>query len=169
MSLNCRRSPMLPRAVTGSWALANQRRSRPPNVIPSSARGIDDVIGDQRQVTKHIYQSRNLVPPVLPCRHLLRYCSYHRVHDMGEPNIFISNGTCYSAPGRRLDDSFIPCGNTAFGHFTCCGAGDNCLANNACWGVHGTGYGSSLTYLAGCTDPEYKDPSCPKKEFGKFK
>lgn len=86
---------------------------------------------------------------------------------MGEPNIFVSNGTCYSGPGKKLDSSFIPCGNAAFGHYTCCGAGDNCLVDNACWGQHGTGYGSSLTYLAGCTDPEYKDPSCPKKEFGK--
>ncbi|KAK1750331.1 hypothetical protein QBC47DRAFT_393927 [Echria macrotheca] len=88
---------------------------------------------------------------------------------MSDPNIFISNGTCYSAPGKKLDPSFIPCGNDAFGHVTCCGAGDNCLVDNACWGVHDGGkpgvYGSSLTYQAGCTDPEYKDPSCPRKEF----
>ncbi|KAK1835035.1 hypothetical protein QBC39DRAFT_182936 [Podospora conica] len=82
---------------------------------------------------------------------------------MGDQNIFLSNGTCYTGPGQRLHESFIPCGNAAFGHITCCGAGDNCLANDACWGIHGTGYGSSLTYMAGCTDPEYKDPSCPKK------
>ncbi|KAK0741567.1 hypothetical protein B0T18DRAFT_432655 [Schizothecium vesticola] len=82
---------------------------------------------------------------------------------MSGPNIFLSNGTCYTGPGQKLHESFIPCGNAAFGHITCCGAGDNCLANDACWGIHGTGYGSSLTYMAGCTDPEYKDPSCPKK------
>ncbi len=86
---------------------------------------------------------------------------------MSDPNIFISNGTCYSAPGEKLDGSFIPCGNDAFGHQTCCGAGDNCLADNACFGIHGQGYGSYLTYLAGCTDPDYKDPSCPNKEISK--
>lgn len=85
---------------------------------------------------------------------------------MSDPNIFVSNGTCYSAAGRRLHESFIPCGNAAFGHHTCCGAGDFCLEENSCWGKHGEGYGSELTYMAGCTDPTYSDPSCPKKEFG---
>ncbi|RYP49582.1 hypothetical protein DL768_004703 [Monosporascus sp. mg162] len=80
------------------------------------------------------------------------------------PNIFVSNGTCYSAPGEELDGSFIPCGNDAFGHQTCCGAGDNCLSNHACFGIHGEGYGSYLTYMAGCTDPDYEDQSCPDKE-----
>ncbi|RYP68487.1 hypothetical protein DL771_006639 [Monosporascus sp. 5C6A] len=80
------------------------------------------------------------------------------------PNIFVSNGTCYSALGEELDRSFIPCGNDAFGHQTCCGAGDNCLTNNACFGIHGEGYGSYLTYMAGCTDPDYEDQSCPDKE-----
>ncbi|KAK0702264.1 hypothetical protein B0H67DRAFT_604567 [Lasiosphaeris hirsuta] len=79
-------------------------------------------------------------------------------------DIFVSNGTCYSAAGKELDKSFIPCGNDAFGHQTCCGAGDNCLADNACWGIHGSGYGSSLTYMAGCTDPDYRDASCPDKK-----
>ncbi|KAK3985888.1 hypothetical protein QBC44DRAFT_151121 [Cladorrhinum sp. PSN332] len=78
-------------------------------------------------------------------------------------NILVSNGTCYSAAGDELDKSFIPCGNAAFGPQTCCGAGDICLRNNACFGYHGTGYGSALTYQAGCTDPEYKDQSCPDK------
>ncbi|RYP22287.1 hypothetical protein DL765_001801 [Monosporascus sp. GIB2] len=81
-----------------------------------------------------------------------------------DPNIFVSNGTCYSAPGERLDGSFIPCGNDAFGHQTCCGAGDNCLSNNACFGIHGEGYGSYLTYMAGCTDPDYEAQSCPDKK-----
>ncbi|RYO73624.1 hypothetical protein DL766_000514 [Monosporascus sp. MC13-8B] len=80
-----------------------------------------------------------------------------------DPNIFVNNGTCYSAPGERLDGSFIPCGNDAIGHQTCCGAGDNCLSNNACFGIHGEGYGSYLTYMAGCTDPDYEDQSCPDK------
>lgn len=85
-------------------------------------------------------------------------------------NILVSNGTCYSAAGDKLDDSFIPCGNAAFGPQTCCGAGDICLKNNACFGYHGEGYGSQLTYQAGCTDPEYKDQSCPNKQgIGKLK
>ena len=83
-------------------------------------------------------------------------------------NILISNGTCYSAAGKKLHESFIPCGNSATGHQTCCGAGDNCLADLSCWGVHGTGYGSSLTYQAGCTDEKYEDASCPRKQFGKY-
>ncbi|KAK8007960.1 hypothetical protein PG991_010511 [Apiospora marii] len=80
-----------------------------------------------------------------------------------DPNPRVSNGTCYTASGKELDSSFIPCGNQAFGHQTCCGKGDNCLADGACFGVHGTGYGSMLTYWAGCSDPDYQDASCPKK------
>ncbi|KAJ4345616.1 uncharacterized protein N0V89_011750 [Didymosphaeria variabile] len=38
------------------------------------------------------------------------------------------------------------------------------MADNACFGVHGSGYGSQLTYQAGCTDPDYKDKSCPDKK-----
>ena len=85
---------------------------------------------------------------------------------MSDPNILVSNGTCYTAAGQKLDSSFIPCGNDAFGHQTCCGAGDNCLADHSCFGIHGSGYGSSLTYLAGCSDPDYKDASCPQKDVG---
>lgn len=83
---------------------------------------------------------------------------------MSDLDILVSNGTCYSKAGEKLDDSFIPCGNTAFGFQTCCGAGDNCLADNACFGHHGDGYGSDLTYQAGCTDPDYNDDSCPDKK-----
>jgi hypothetical protein len=87
---------------------------------------------------------------------------------MTDPNIYVSNGTCYTAAGKELDSSFIPCGNDAFGRQTCCGVGDNCLADNACFGIHGSGYGSFLTYMAGCTDPDYKDTKCPdKKGIGK--
>jgi hypothetical protein len=83
---------------------------------------------------------------------------------MSQPNILVSNGTCYSAAGQKLNSEFIPCGNDAFGNVACCGAGDNCLADSSCFGVHGSGYGSYLTYQAGCTDPEYKDASCPNKQ-----
>lgn len=83
---------------------------------------------------------------------------------MSDDDIHVSNGTCYSSKGEKLDGSFIPCGNNAFGYQTCCGAGDNCLADNSCYGVYKTGYGSQLTYMAGCTDPEYEDDSCPDKK-----
>lgn len=83
---------------------------------------------------------------------------------MSDLNILVSNGTCYTKAGEKLHESFIPCGNTAFGFQTCCGAGDNCMADNACFGIHGSGYGSQLTYQAGCTDPDYKDKSCPDKK-----
>ncbi|CAJ2506687.1 Uu.00g078730.m01.CDS01 [Anthostomella pinea] len=84
---------------------------------------------------------------------------------MNNQNIFLSNGTCYTAVGKKFEaGNFIPCGNDAFGHHTCCGGGDNCLADNACFGYYGSGYGSSLTYMAGCTDPDYKDATCPDKK-----
>lgn len=85
---------------------------------------------------------------------------------MSDLNPRVSNGTCYTASGKKLDSSFIPCGNDAFGRQTCCGKGDNCLADGACFGVHGEGYGGMLTYWAGCSDPDYKDASCPKKVVG---
>jgi len=78
-------------------------------------------------------------------------------------NILVSNGTCYTKAGEKLHESFIPCGNAAFGHVTCCGKGDRCLADNACYGKYGTGYGSDLTYFGGCTDPDYKAGTCPSK------
>ena len=86
---------------------------------------------------------------------------------MSNSDLYISNGTCYSAAGDVLNDEFIPCGNSEFGVYTCCGKGDNCLADRACFGVYGSGYGSSLTYMAGCTDPDYASSACPKKFFGK--
>jgi len=84
---------------------------------------------------------------------------------MSAPNVLISNGTCYSGAGRRMDPAFLPCGNDAAGRQTCCGAGDTCLQGNACFGVHGPEgkEGTLLTYLAGCSDPSYSDPACPKK------
>jgi hypothetical protein len=84
----------------------------------------------------------------------------------GQSN-YISNGTCYSSAGKELGDEFIPCGNAAYGHQTCCGNGDKCLADSACFGKYSTGYGSDLTYMAGCTDPDYASSACPKKFFGR--
>ncbi|OAP64739.1 hypothetical protein AYL99_00711 [Fonsecaea erecta] len=77
--------------------------------------------------------------------------------DSSEPDVNISNGTCYYSPGNLADPSYIPCGNTAFGIFSCCEAGSNCLDHNACYSNDGN------TYVAGCTDPTYSDPSCPVK------
>ena len=87
-----------------------------------------------------------------------------------DPNT-ISNGTCYWAKGKKMHPSYIPCGNDLYGHKHCCWAGDSCLVENTCFSVHGgTGEGTYLTYLAGCSDPEYEDASCPDKNpfRGKF-
>lgn len=74
-------------------------------------------------------------------------------------NAFISNGTCYYGPGEKAASVFFPCGNDALGHKTCCQAGDMCLSNRACYnGEFG------VTYLAGCSDPDYEDDSCPDKQ-----
>jgi hypothetical protein len=110
-----------------------------------------------RADTPNPLQQRRNIAPSRHCRCVALQAT------MGDSNILVSNGTCYSSAGNKLDSSFIPCGNDAFGHQTCCGAGDNCMADNACFGVHGSGYGSFLTYMGGCTDPEYKDASCPDK------
>ena len=74
------------------------------------------------------------------------------------PDVLFSNGSCFWAPNKAAHDTFIPCGNDYFEHFPCCKAGNNCLSNSACYDPeHGT------TYIAGCSDPEYKDKSCPDK------
>jgi hypothetical protein len=79
--------------------------------------------------------------------------------EMADPDPSISNGTCVYARGKRATRNFIPCGNAVFGDIHCCQAGDNCLEDNACYNSkHGT------TYLAGCTDFDYDDPSCPNKK-----
>lgn len=70
----------------------------------------------------------------------------------------ISNGTCYYKDGLRLPSRYIPCGNKALGHKTCCESLDMCLSSRACYNGQ---YG--VTYLAGCTDPNYQDESCPDK------
>ncbi|KAF4910895.1 hypothetical protein CGCF415_v004767 [Colletotrichum fructicola] len=76
---------------------------------------------------------------------------------MTELNAFISNGTCYHASGKKVDE-WLPCGNTAFGQFTCCQRSDMCLSSRACYNAR-----FGVTYLGGCSDPEYKDASCPDK------
>jgi hypothetical protein len=83
---------------------------------------------------------------------------------------------CYYSANNLLESVFLPCGDPQNGFKTCCEAGDNCLANNACYSPR-CKYSSyfslssfivekiivGTTYLAGCTDPDYKDGSCPEK------
>ncbi|KAK3389520.1 hypothetical protein B0H63DRAFT_463902 [Podospora didyma] len=71
----------------------------------------------------------------------------------------ITNGTCYWAAGKRLDSVFSPVGNAALGHHWCCQLGDKAMKDNSCY--HDP---TDTTYLAGCTDPEYLDSSCPDKK-----
>ncbi|KAK3292165.1 uncharacterized protein B0H64DRAFT_222871 [Chaetomium fimeti] len=78
---------------------------------------------------------------------------------MVDPDPSVSNGTCFYALGFFSHYKFIPCGNAALGHIHCCQAGDHCLEENACYNDR---YGT--TYLTGCTDPDYKDASCPDKK-----
>ncbi|KAK9421418.1 hypothetical protein SUNI508_05653 [Seiridium unicorne] len=75
------------------------------------------------------------------------------------PNL--SNGTCYYAESAETKGEFIPCGNSALGHWPCCYRGDSCLSfqdANACFD-NPTGN----TYFAGCTDPSFTDRACPQK------
>jgi hypothetical protein len=80
---------------------------------------------------------------------------------MADPDPSVSNGTCFYAPQRMvfIGGLYLPCGNEAFGNIHCCQAGDHCLEEGACYNEK---YGT--TYLAGCTDFDYKDASCPDKK-----
>ncbi|KAK5655111.1 hypothetical protein OQA88_6010 [Cercophora sp. LCS_1] len=75
-------------------------------------------------------------------------------------DINLAVGDCYIAPGVRADEGFFSCGNSRYGYKTCCGAGDTCLKANACYNAR-----FGLTYLLGCSDPDYRDSSCPDKVF----
>lgn len=73
-------------------------------------------------------------------------------------DLFIANGTCYFADNRKADAAMMPCGNDANDHVACCQAGDYCLESSVCFnGDFG------VTYIAGCSDPDYEHPSCPNK------
>jgi hypothetical protein len=52
---------------------------------------------------------------------------------LAQSDSLVSNGTCYYDSGKRANSRYIPCGNDAFGHITCCESGDMCLSNNACF------------------------------------
>ena len=53
--------------------------------------------------------------------------------DSSEPDPSVSSGDCYYAPGKQADSDYIPCGNTAFGIFSCCAPGSICMDHNACY------------------------------------
>jgi hypothetical protein len=40
---------------------------------------------------------------------------------------------CYYSANNLLESVFLPCGDPQNGFKTCCEAGDNCLANSACY------------------------------------
>ncbi|KAJ4418354.1 hypothetical protein N0V82_005635 [Gnomoniopsis sp. IMI 355080] len=74
------------------------------------------------------------------------------------PNIYVSNGTCYTGPGLRADEAMIPCGNVYFQPQSCCQHNDHCLESSVCYNSdHG------VTYIAGCTDEGYDASVCPNK------
>ncbi|KAF2487551.1 hypothetical protein BDY17DRAFT_13404 [Neohortaea acidophila] len=71
-----------------------------------------------------------------------------------------AQAACYWAAGPqyRLPESagVVPCDEN--GYSACCKLGDICLAGNACYNFE-----TDDTYQYGCSDPSYKDPSCPFK------
>lgn len=74
------------------------------------------------------------------------------------PNIYVSNGTCYTGPDLEADPAMIPCGNAYYQPQACCQYNDNCLESSVCYNSdHG------VTYVAGCTDKEYNATVCPDK------
>ncbi len=92
--------------------------------------------------------------------------------DSLEPDPYASSGTCYYSKDHEADSEYIPCGNTAFGVFSCCSVGSICKDHNACYLSRESCRAESTqppltlpanTYVAGCTDPTYSDPSCPEK------
>ncbi|KAF2973497.1 hypothetical protein GQX73_g223 [Xylaria multiplex] len=78
---------------------------------------------------------------------------------MAEINPSMSNGSCWSNVNTALGIDYIPCGNVADGNsYACCRTEDNCLSSNACYnGKFG------ITYLAGCTTPDFSGPACQHK------
>lgn len=53
---------------------------------------------------------------------------------MTEPNVLISNGTCYHKASTASSNNVIPCGNVALGAIVqCCQGGDYCLDDSFCW------------------------------------
>lgn len=57
---------------------------------------------------------------------------------------------CYYSANNLLESVFLPCGDPQNGFKTCCEAGDNCLANNACYspGCKYSSYFSLSSFIA---------------------
>ncbi|KAK6368933.1 hypothetical protein LTR64_007092 [Lithohypha guttulata] len=88
---------------------------------------------------------------------LVLFASAHAVMNY-DPNI--SNGTCYYAKNKQADPVYAPAGNVVFGHTYCCQLGDKLNTGTSVCVTQKTPY---YTYIAGCTDPDYSDQSCPYK------
>ncbi|KIV82198.1 hypothetical protein PV11_04325 [Exophiala sideris] len=68
----------------------------------------------------------------------------------------VAQNECYYAANKRAGSAIIPCGTGTYS--ACCQIGDLCLSDGACWNpTH------NVTYLYGCTDPNYADSTCPWK------
>lgn len=46
---------------------------------------------------------------------------------------FMSKGQCFYEDNMPAADSYIPCGNSEIGGFSCCQNGDICLEHGACF------------------------------------
>lgn len=64
---------------------------------------------------------------------------------------------CFYAPGKRAGSIVVPCSSEG-SYAACCQQGDICLSDSACWNPQ-----YNVTYLYGCTDPNYADYACPYK------
>ncbi|ROW09065.1 hypothetical protein VMCG_03003 [Cytospora schulzeri] len=73
-------------------------------------------------------------------------------------NANVANGTCYIGYQQAAGPELVPCGNAGIDNVPCCFGGDYCDSSNTCFNDD-----TGSTYLAGCTDPEYTDGSCPFK------
>jgi hypothetical protein len=52
---------------------------------------------------------------------------------MGDLNPDITDGTCYYYDGYEANSRYIPCGNAALSHKSCCESLDMCLSSHACY------------------------------------
>lgn len=74
--------------------------------------------------------------------------------------------TCYTIGLNFVTSSnqYFPCGgsNGGSGVQSCCYAGDYCMEDSICHYTHSVTNGTGF-YMAGCTDPTWQDPACPKQ------
>ena len=71
---------------------------------------------------------------------------------------------CYAVASGAIYENTqaSQCGypNASTPYVNCCWKPDFCMSNDICHYTHAQIDGSGY-YLAGCTDPTWKDPSCP--------